>query len=285
MPIRHLLNLVLLCVVIGLATAVWYVQQHKNAPQYLTALDKSQINRIIIPRDKGDIVLTRSADNWMMASPYALPAHDFRVQTLLGLLHTSVSQAYARSELDLVQVELQPPRASIRFNEHAILFGNTNPMNNKRYVLSADKIYLLDDSLFPLLNAEAASLVNLSLLPAHTVITKLEMPGLSLQQASDHLWRDASNKTITADAAQQLLDNWRTASAYAVHAYLARNARPVTLTLDNGSVLHFMVARDNTTLIVGRPDVGVEYHFDENYANKLLKLPAIAQTPASKQTP
>ncbi len=283
MQSRLLLNLILLLAAIGLALTVWYVYQDKNREHYLSALDISQVNTITIPRTQGDIILSRRHDSWRMEKPYALPAHDFRVQTLLGLLQTPVTQAYSSNELDLTQFGLQPARAIIRFNDVEIQFGKSNPVNNKRYIQSANQIYLLDDTLYPLISAEASSFVNLSLLDSSASIVKLELPGLTLQQDSAQLWHDKNGKTVAADNAQQLLDNWRDTSAFGVHAYMARaHAKPVYLQLADNSTLHFMVLQENNGLIIGRPDMGVEYHFDALYADKLLKLPTTAEPPAAK---
>ena len=283
MQSRLILNLVLLLAAITLALAAWYVYQDKNKEHYLSALDISQVNTITIPRTQGDIILNRRQDSWRMEKPYALPAHDFRVQTLLGLLQTPVTQAYSSNELDLTQFGLQPARAIIRFNDVEIQFGKSNPVNNKRYIQNANKIYLLDDTLYPLISAEASSFVNLSLLDSSSSIVKLELPGLTLQKDSAQQWHDNNGKTVAADNAQQLLDNWRNTSAFGVHAYMARaHAKLVNLQLTDNSTLHFLVLQENNGLIIGRPDVGVEYHLDALYADKLLKLPTTAEPQATK---
>jgi len=275
MQTRNLLNIVLLLTVAGLSAATWFVYQNKTTIRYLSTLDAAQVTRIVIPREHGDIVLARQAHSWLMEKPYALPAHDFRVQTLLGLLQMPVSQSYATDELDLAQFDLNPARASIRFNDKEIRFGKSNPVNNKRYILSENRIYLLDDTLYPLVSAEAASLVSLSLLPAAVAIEKITLPELILQKDSANIWHDARGKTIAADTVQQLLDNWRDASAFGAHAYMVRpGAKAVTVELNNKTTMRFQVSAESNWLIIGRADAGVEYHLDTQYGEKLLRLPA-----------
>lgn len=274
MQSRIILNLVLLLAVVALAVAAWFVYKDKTAVSYLSSLQVSQVTSIVIPREHGDIVLSKAGKTWRMEKPYAMAAHDFRIQSLSGLLQTPVSQSYAATELDLAEFGLMPARATIRYNNHEIKFGKSNPVNNKRYLLSEGRIYLLNDTLYPLVSAEAASLVSLSLLEPDASIEKISLPDLTLQKDMDNLWHDQHGNTIAADSAQQLLDNWRDASAYGVHAYLARpNAKAVTIELGNITALHFLVAEENNALIIGRPDAGIEYHFDAQYAEEIMKLP------------
>lgn len=275
MQTRNLLNIGLLLAVVSLSAAVWFISQNKTSISYLSTLDAAQVTHIVIPREHGDIVLVRKTNTWLMEKPYALPAHEFRVQSLLGLLQTPVSQSYAADDLDLAQFDLNPARASIRFNEQEIRFGKSNPVNNKRYILSDAHIYLLDDTLYPLISAEAASLINVSPVPASGSIEKITLPEMTLQRSAKNNWIDASGKIVAADTAQQLLDNWRDASAFGAHAYMARTgAKPVTIELNNKMTLHFLVSPENNWLIIGRPEAGVEYHLDAQYRDKLLTLPA-----------
>lgn len=274
MQSRNILNVVLLLIVMALAVVVWFVYKDKTAVSYLSSLQASQVTRIVIPREHGDIVLSKAGKTWRMEKPYAMAAHDFRVQSLLGLLQTPVSQSYAATELDLAEFGLMPARATIRYNNHEIKFGKSNPVNNKRYLLSEGRIYLLNDTLYPLVSAEAASLVSLSLLEPDASIEKISLPDLVLQKDMDNLWHDQHGNTIAADNAQQLLDNWHHASAYGVHAYLARpDAKTVMIELGNNTALHFLAAQENNALIIGRPDAGIEYHFDAEYAQEIMKLP------------
>ncbi|HEX5636825.1 MAG TPA: DUF4340 domain-containing protein [Gammaproteobacteria bacterium] len=275
MQTRLLLNLFLFITVLALAVTAWFVYQDKHAVNYLSSLPPAQVNRIVIPREHGDIILSATGDNWRMEKPYKLPAHNFRVQSLLGLLQTPVNQSYASSELDLSQLGLMPARASILFNDREIRFGKANPVNHKRYLFSEQRVYLLDDSLYPLVSAEAASLVSLSLLEPGMTIQTISLPDITLKKMPDKTWHDQHGKSVSADSAQQLLDNWRDASAYAVHAYMSRDkARAVKLELDNQTTIHFLVATDNNAVIIGHPEAGVEYHLDAQYADSLLNIPS-----------
>lgn len=286
MQSRILLNVLMLISVLALAIAAWFVYQDKHAVQYLSSLPATEVKRIVIPREHGDIVLVANAEGWRMQQPFAMPAHAFRVQSLLKLLQTPVTQSYSASELDLAQLGLMPSRASIRFNDREIHFGKSNPVNHKRYLLSEDRVYLLNDSLYPLVSAEAASLISLTLLEPGMTINKIALPKLILQKSADNAWHDQDGKIVAADSAQQLLDNWQAATAYSVHAYMARpNAKPVVLQFNNQPALHLLVVADTNALIIGRPDAGVEYHFDAQYAANILQLPVISPQPEPADQP
>lgn len=273
MQSRNVLNLFMLLTVAALSSTVWFVTQNKAKINYLSSLNASQVNRIVIPRERGDIVLVKQNGIWRMEKPFPLLAHDFRVQTLLDVLQTPVDQSYAISELDISQLDLNPPRTRIRFNNTEISFGKTNPVSNKRYLLSNNRVYLVNDTVYPLASAEAASFVNLSLLEPAATVVKIALPEITLQKNAANSWQDDHHNIIAADTAQQLVDTWHHASAFAVHAYMLRaNTKSVRIELSDNTILNFRVAQESGGVIFGRADIGVEYHFDTQIASELLNI-------------
>jgi hypothetical protein len=273
MQSRWLLNLVLLLAVAGLAALVFVSQSGQSQQATLTTLDKSTVSTITIPRADKNIVLQKSANGWRMQSPYAMNAHAFRVNRLLDLLAQKIEKCYDINGQNLKQYDLDPPRAEIRFDSTSIQYGNTNTVNQKRYVRAGNRLCLISDDLYPLISAEPSSFVDVDILPASGDIIALQLPGMNLGRQADKSWKNEKGEIIAADRMQQLLDAWLNAQAFGVHAYLKRdNAGKIVLRYADNSRLEFDVIQTRDWLILGRADLGVEYHLALDQAQELLQL-------------
>jgi hypothetical protein len=199
-----------------------------------------------------------------------IKAHAFRINTLLKLSQLPVEQTWPADKLNLADYGLQPPRARIQFNQQQIAFGKTNPLNNKRYLLHNHKISLHADETYPLVSAQPSSLVDLYLLQQ---IEPLEIitPQLQLYKNETGHWQ--SNKELTADQIQNILQQWRNAQAFAVHAYMPRKQLgKVTVQLAQQTI-KFEISDDDPWLILARPELGIEYHLDASLKTQLLEIP------------
>lgn len=277
---RSMLNIFLL-LVLGSLIGFFIMDDEPPIPiSRLTSLELNEITRITIPRDgRPDIVIsnTRTAQNdnnnesvWRMQQPYAIKAHAFRVNTLLKLSQAITDNNYATSDLNLADYGLDNPRARIIFNNTEIRFGKSNPLNNKRYLLSNNRLSLLADEIYPLVSAEAASFVDLYLLDNKT-IQSIATPDWHIFKNAEKKW--ASTNSLSADQIQTLLENWQHAQAFAVHRYMQRKQLGnIVLTIDEQKI-HFEISDDDPWLILARPDLGIEYHLDKALKNSLLGIP------------
>lgn len=272
---RSLVNLFLLFLL--LVVYLIFSAEDKAPPvERLTQLQLNEINLIHIPRDSNnDIVIEKISDatgneSWQMQQPYSIKAHQFRINTLLKLSQLPVEQSWPADELNLADYGLQPPRALIQFNQQQIAFGKTSPLNNKRYLLHNNKISLHADETYPLVSAQAASLIGLHLLN-NTEIVSLSSPQLQLYQNDAGRWQ--SNKKLTADQIQTVLQHWKNAQAFAVHAYMPRKQLgKITIQLAQQTI-EFEITDDDPWLILARPELGIEYHLDAALKNALLGTP------------
>ena len=276
---RTLANLLLLIILIVFA-GYYLTTKNKTADiKRLTSLTLDEINTIRIPRENNlDIVLqkTSSEDNeitWQMLKPYAIKAHQFRINTLLSLTQTPIEDSYDSRTLTLSDYALDKPRARIVFNSTEIHFGKTNPLNNKRYLLSNDQLSLVNDQLYPLVSAQAATFVDLSLLHNND-IHSISLPDVKIHRLDNIHWESTSSKPtdkqLSADQIQSLLETWRNAQAFAVHRYLPRKKIGlIKITFKNSSI-DFELSDNDPWLIIARPDLGIEYHLDKSLSHALL---------------
>ena len=278
---RSILNLLLLVLLLAMAAFLVY---KKNQPQKILRLSDLQIDsitRIEIPRAGGKTILLKKMPgklgdaHWWMQQPYQIRAHEFRVKNLLNLSQTVVDKVYPVDQLKLSDYGLDNPRAKIIFNQTEIDFGKANPLNNRRYLRSGNRLVLIEDQLYPLVSAEAAAFVALELLPENKNINALQIDDWIIENKQG-IWQSQPAGKLNADQIQQLIENWQSLQAYAVHAYMPRKTdgriivhlgRP-----PSSEQIEFEVSEDDS-LILARRDLGLEYHLDKSLKEKILANP------------
>ena len=276
---RTLTNIILLLVLLAFI-GIYLNSKNKTVDiERLTSLSPNEIHSIHIPRDdKVDIFLKKGTlpngnSIWNMVQPYSIKAHQFRVNTLLGLSQTPINESFDSSTLNLQHYALNKPRARIIFNNTEIAFGKTNPLNSKRYLKSKNKLVLVSDETYPLVSAQPATFVDLMLLPEKN-ISALTLANLKITKTESTHWKSSSQEfsdnALSADQIQTLLDDWRNAQAFAVHRYMPRKKLgTIKITLEN-SIIIFELSDDDPWLILARPDLGIEYHLDISQKQKLF---------------
>jgi len=288
MSSRSLLNLAMAGIVIGLGLAAWFRPglEPPPAPQPLTALTPAQVTRIQITRQQRPaLVFARQGDGWLLAGDPPLPASPFQLNALLAILQSLPERHYPADTLDLRELGLDPPQATIVLDDTTTLqIGNTEPLDNMRYIRYGATIYLVADRYQHLINADRTNFIERRLLDPAASITRLILPELTLKQTADGNWETLPEKPdSSADAIQQLVTNWQQASALYVRPYqqgttgtrisleLAGNATPVV----------FELLSREPELVLARPDLGIEYHFSNGAAERLLGI-GTAAAPADE---
>lgn len=272
---RSLVNLFLLLLLLAVYV-IFSTEDETPSAKRLTQLQLDEISLIRIPRDNNnDIVIEKISDDsgqkiWQMQQPYSIKAHQFRVNTLLKLSQLPLEKSWSVDDLDLADYGLEPPRARIQFNQQQIAFGKTSPLNHQRYLLHNNKISLHADETYPLVSAQPASLVDLNLLPRSDIIS-LNASQLQLYQNDTGHWQN--NQQLTADQIQIILQQWKNAQAFAVHAYMPRKQLGnISIQLAQQTI-EFEITDDDPWLILARPELGIEYHMDAALKNRLLGSP------------
>lgn len=204
-----------------------------------------------------------------MTQPYNIKAHQFRINTLLGLTQTPVDTPYSIESLDLTAYALNPPRAKITFNQTDVLFGKINSINKKRYLLANKKMFLLNDQIYPLVSAQAASFVNLSLIPDDFNINRIETPSTAIQFTNNSVWEASNKNKLNADQIQSLIQHWKSAQAFAVHKYMPRKKLGKIIISSETKSITFAITDDDPWLIIALPELNIEYHLDNSLKNIL----------------
>jgi hypothetical protein len=269
---RLLLNIALLVLVALLGYYAYTTQQQNQADTafQLTALSADEIEHILIRHNQRSVELRKSAGRWRMLQPIDIDANGFRIDTLLKLLNTVSHASYAVTELNPDTYGLSDITTSIQFNDVVIEFGDTNPINNYRYVRIGERVHLIDDHFYPLLSSQVGTLVARELLPVDVSIDKLVLPELTLYRDDDQRWRSSS--ATNPDLITEILHHWKNSQAFGVHNYMARESLAdisVYLSGENEPI-YFHVTDTDPWLIIARPDLDLEYHFNLELYERLL---------------
>jgi VCBS repeat-containing protein len=281
MSTRALLNLGLAMLALALVLVVIYRPglEPEIAPQaIITSLDATEVVSITVTRDTpGQLTFTRQDGSWyLFTGERELPAAEFQVNALLRLLQATAENYYPAESLDREQLGLDPPQATLRFNDLEVLFGATEALEQRRYLQVDDTVYLIDDRYQHLVTSEPYHFIARTLLAERGAITRLVLPDMTLSQSADGHWRlDPPNDRASADMLQQLIDNWKNASALYVSSYDGtETGEQVTIhTTGQQEPLVLQVVSHAPDLILARPDWGIRYHLTTGLEGSLFALP------------
>lgn len=277
---RTLLNVALLLIAVLLAALVYVSTQQRQTPSTdtrLTRLRAAEVTRIDIHHNARHIELQKTADGWQMLQPINIRANAFRIDTLLSMLDTTSHASYAAGDLDLDKYGLSETTTSIRFNDEALHFGTVNPINNQRYVLVDSSVHLIDDHFYPLLSSQTGTLVARELIDRDASIDRLELPDLTLYRDQNKRWQ--SSRALDPDAINELLYHWKHGQAFGVHNYMPRKSIAVITVFMEGrpDPVRLHITDDDPWLVIARPDLDIEYHFNLEFYDRLLKPGADSQ--------
>lgn len=273
---RSLINLVLLLAVAGLAAFIAFAPENKPAVELEPLSDENPraVSHIRLDLGQGGIIeLRRSEGVWQLVDPLRIAANDFRVSTLLAVLGAPVHARIDARPGELSKFGLASPQARLRLDEIEILFGDTEPIYGRRYLLFDRRVVLVDDAYYSHLSSSAANFVNPAPLGRNPRPRDILLPGLRIYRDSGQWRMEPEDTRVDADAITKLVDAWRNAQATAVRPYeesLDWNDE-IRIQLPN-SDLRFDLARTEYELILGRPDLGIQYHLTRANGARLLDI-------------
>lgn len=272
MQSRSILNVVLFIVFLALTLSLYIVKNSTTTSKNILTDTKSEkISRISIQHNKRVIILKKDKGVWRMIEPINISANSFRIDTILKLLNAASHGQYLADDLDLNKYGLDKPVTSIRFDNIEISFGITNPVNNYRYVKTNEKIHLIGDYFHPLLSSQIGTLIARNLLPTDAKIKKLILPDQILELNKNNTW--TSSEDTPADAIVDTISSWKNDQAFGVHNYIKRKSLGnIDVYINNrDEPLHFEITDTEPWLIIARPELDIEYHFNTEFYNQLIK--------------
>lgn len=293
MSTRAWLNLGLIVVLVALALVVYFEPGQQPPPQMLlTRIDPEKVRQVRVERPhEPAMVLERGADGWRITEPMVLAAHDFRVRALLGVLKARSLSQYPVASLDPARVGLLPPALRLVVDGQTVSFGETEPINQRRYVQIGDVIHLIDNADYLPATGPWTGFISLQLLPHGPQLDAITLSDGAVLNRDAKGWHLAGAKAeaVSTDALNALVEAWRTVQALRVDV---PESPPANETGENGEVvIHIsgqpepvrfqLLSRTAQELILLRSDLGLQYHLPPGQAHALLDLAA----PASDSVP
>ena len=271
---RTFINIALLLVVAGLAVLI-AVAPDKKAGRDLEPLSNENpraVSRIRLELRAGKTIeLRRTGGAWHLVDPMRIAANEFRVQALLRVLEAAVHTRIDAAAQQLARFGLAPPRARMLLDDKEILFGDTEPIYGRRYLLYDGRVALVDDAYFSLLRSSAANYVNLALLGRDPHPQNIVLPDIRIYRDAGNWRLDADDGKVSADSISRLVDAWRHAQATAVRPYQqSLDWNDVIRVELAGGDVRFNLAHTEYELILGRPDLGIQYHLTKGTGARLL---------------
>ncbi len=285
---RWLVNLALALVLGAFAVIAVYkpgLEQPVEHPA-LTALTPQAVARIEILRPKEEpIVLERAGEDWRLKAPLAARANRFRIDNLLRVTAAGSELGQPAGGEDLARYGLDQPQAILRLDDEEIRFGGLHPLRPLQYVLYRETIHLIPASHFHAAAAAFDDFLSTSLLEEGAEPQAFYLPGLALELA-DGAWRlRPGNQDIATDRLHRFVHEWKHTRALRVSRDRANRllkGAPARITIrltpganapPMGRALERGFRGRAPELVLYRADEGLLYHFPQDAAERLLRLP------------
>lgn len=274
---RTQLNLALLVVVAGLGAAAYFGREKEDKGRPLTPLTGESLTRIALEHPGQPIVkLERKDGHWRLVEPVQAETDPFEVSALTSLATVTAKRRLPLAEVKLAELGLQPPAYRVRLDEQVLDFGNVEPIEARRYILTGNEVALVDDPPSAALDADYSDLVSKALVPEGAELAKIELKGVHVARSADGKdWSVLPAQPQAApNAAQQLAEAWKGARAMWLAPGLPEDAQgePVRLTLKDGRVIELVVAQRDPQLVIARPEWKIRYTMSKALEPELLQL-------------
>jgi hypothetical protein len=273
---RLLINLVLIVMIAGLAYAGFHFEPGSSTDTKATIseLRPDDVHSIEIQSGDLHLRLQRSAQGWDLETPINWPAYATNVGRLLSILNLETSALADATDVDLAQLGLQQPKASIRFNDSLLQFGTTNNIGERRYVMLDTRLYLLPDVHLAFITQGLSALVDRRLLPRRADIVSLRLPDLEISRDREKLWHSNQALESAQSSLLQLVENWQNLQATRISQFDPGMVpgQPIEIKMADGQVVDFLLLSDSSEIVIAHPEIGLQYYFRADFRDQLIAL-------------
>ena len=251
----------------------YQVQSGYQTDNRIIRLEAEQINSITIEIAQELLSLQRSGDDWSIESPIQWPANNINIKRLLSITNQESESRLASDEVDLSALGLQFPKASLRLNDIQMVFGATNNIGERRYLLVDSTVYLVPDIHLHFISQGLTGLVDRRLLPQSIALKSLKLPGWTLLRDNQGGWQLDSD-VPTMDPPDELIKNWQGLEATAIKKFNsgATPRQKFTAYFEDGRQQEFFLMSIDPEIVIANPRIGMQYHFSADHYYHLISL-------------
>ena len=227
-------------------------------------------------RGQDEVAMQRRGAQWWLTQPVVVPASDFQIARLFELINAESAQRYDAASLSLAQYGLVPPEVTLVVDDEQFAFGGLSPMNYQRYVLLGGVLHLVDVSDLSVFTRGWNDLVDLQLLPKDARPVRITLASLGTLVATERGWRrDGDTEVESNDDLVALVERWRHAQAFKVSPWAMdadESEAVVVQLLKVAEPVVFYLSRQGSEWLLGRKDLGIQYHLDAAQAQRLFSI-------------
>jgi len=245
----------------------------------LSDLDESTIQSIEVTRRTGNQLKFKKTNNqWYMTSPYQVRANIFYIESILQITKAKSILQFSISEKDKNKYKLNPPQATLKLNNQLFLFGTNEQLHLNRYILTHNKLFLLPDRYFYLLNITTPGYIDHALIGVKEKITRLKLVDHDIQFKKSKWEIKPESKDTSTDDINQLMSEWNNSQAieitkledvnyidkkYSIELNLEGKSKPIIFDIRLHEDFYLFIRRD----------LKLQYKLNQDMANRLLTLP------------
>ncbi|VAX01526.1 hypothetical protein MNBD_GAMMA22-1989 [hydrothermal vent metagenome] len=260
--------------------AILFIDTEKSITTYqLSSLNENQVTTIEITRQTGKALTFNKKNNlWYMTSPYEVQANTFYIESLLRITQAKSISQFTISKEDKNKFKLNPAQATLKLNQQLFSFGTNEALNLNRYILSNDKLYLIPDRYFYLLNSTTTGYIDHALIGKQKKIIGLELENHKIQLLNGKWQTTPKLKNNSADNIIQLISEWNNSQAIEISEFsdIANSDKKLSVKIfiaGNKKPIIFDVVITDENYFFIRVDLKLQFKLNHDMAKRLLTIP------------
>jgi len=244
--------------------------------QRIVNLKPADIETVAIQTADASLSLRRDAQGWVLEAPIRWSANNINIERLLSIVNSETDSRLPADEINLARLGLQFPEAVLTINDTQLLFGATNNIGERRYIMIGSTVFLLPDIHLQFFSRGLTDLVDRRLLPRRNRLGTLKLSGFEISRDANDSWQVINADGFAQDQIVRLVDNWQDLEAAAIKPF-NDNATPrqkIEVSLQDGGRLDFFVMSIDPEIVIAHPQIGLQYHFRADLYYQLISLRA-----------
>jgi hypothetical protein len=242
--------------------------------QRISTFKPADIQTIGIQTADASLSLRRDAQGWLIEAPIRWPANNINIERLLSIVNSETDSRLPADEINLARLGLQFPEAVLIFNDTQLLFGATNNIGERRYIMIGSTVFLLPDIHLQFFSGGLTGIVDRRLLPRRYRLNTLKLSGFEISRDTNDSWQVINADGFGQDQIVRLVDNWQDLEASKIKPFDTgvTPRQKLEASLADGSRHEFFVMSIDPEIIIANPQIGLQYHFPANLYYQLISL-------------
>jgi len=244
--------------------------------QRIINLKPADIETVAIQTADASLNLRRDAQGWVLETPIRWSANNINIERLLSIVNSETDSRLPADEINLAKLGLQFPEAVLTFNDTQLLFGATNNIGERRYIMIDSTVFLLPDIHLQFFSRGLTDLVDRRLLPRRYRLNTLKLSGFEISRDANDSWQVINANGFGQGQIVRLVENWQDLEASKIKPFntSATPRQKIEVSLQDGGKLDFFVMSIDPEIIIAHPQIGLQYHFRADLYYQLISLRA-----------